>query len=193
VDFNGIHKYAATQYHLMYSALGMIDATVLCLTNVHGPRMALHIPCQGLLGNFIRRALYRMPIEIFGDGRQLRDPVFVDDVVDAFLLAGTAKSTGGRLWNLGGPEALPLARIAETFSAATGAPAPVFRRFSGRPQANRYRRVRQFLGAPARRARMAAADVFRRRDQPFDRLLSPRILPLPGAGRRAAQVRAGSA
>ena len=57
VDFNGIHKYAATQYHLMYSALGMIDATVLCLTNVHGPRMALHIPCQGLLGNFRSRSL----------------------------------------------------------------------------------------------------------------------------------------
>ena len=59
----------------------------------------------------------------------LRDPVYVDDVVEAFLLAGAAESLGERLWNLGGPEPMPLARIAEIMSTAAGAPAPVFREF----------------------------------------------------------------
>ena len=129
VDFNGIHKYAATEYHLLYTAMGKLDAAVLCLTNVYGPRMALNIPCQGFLSNFIRRSLFGQPIEIFGDGRQLRDPVFVDDVVDAFLLAGAAPSLRERWWNLGGPEPMPLARIAEIMSTAAGSAAPVFRPF----------------------------------------------------------------
>ena len=68
--------------------MGKLDARVLCLTNVYGPRMAFNIPCQGFLGNFLRRSLFGQPIEIFGDGRQLRDPVYVDDVMDAFLLRG---------------------------------------------------------------------------------------------------------
>ena len=90
VDFNGVHKYAGTSYHLLYHAMGRLDTRVLCLTNVYGPRMALHIPGQGFLGSFLRRVLLGQHLEVFGDGRQLRDPVFVDDAVDAFLAAGAA-------------------------------------------------------------------------------------------------------
>lgn len=129
VDFNGIHKYAATAYHLLWSSMGRIDAAVLCLTNVYGPRMALNIPCQGFLGGFLRRALLGQPIEYFGDGLQLRDPVYVDDVVDAFLAAGATADAKSRLWNVGGCAALPVARIAEIISAAAGSPAPVYRPF----------------------------------------------------------------
>jgi UDP-glucose 4-epimerase len=129
VDFNGIHKYAAAAYHLLYSEMGRIDAVALNLTNVYGPRMALNIPCQGFLSNFLRRALLRQTIEIFGDGSQLRDPVYVDDVVDAFLMAGAAKPLGQRSLNVGGPAALPLGRIAEMISSGAGAPAPVLTPF----------------------------------------------------------------
>jgi nucleoside-diphosphate-sugar epimerase len=129
VDFNGIHKYAATAYHLLWSEMGRLDAVVLGLTNTYGPRMALNIPCQGFLGNFLRWALTGEAIEIFGDGRQLRDPVYVDDVVDAFLLAGAVPQPPARAYNVGGSAPLPLALIAETISAAAGAPPPVFTPF----------------------------------------------------------------
>ena len=129
VDFNGIHKYAATAYHLLWSSMGRIDGRVLCLTNVYGPRMALHLTCQGFLGNFVRRALLRRPIEVFGDGRQLRDPVYVDDAVDAFLLAGASQAAQSRLWNVGGGGTLRLAQIASIISAAVGIADPVFRPF----------------------------------------------------------------
>ena len=129
VDFNGVHKYAATAYHRMFTAMGSLDAVVLCLTNVYGPRMALKVPCQGFLANFIRQALLRRRIAVFGDGRQLRDPVYVDDVVDAFLLAAASPAPPSRVYNVGGPEALPLSRIAELMSAAAGAPEPVLRPF----------------------------------------------------------------
>ena len=129
VDFNGIHKYAATAYHLLWTTLGRIDARVLCLTNVYGPRLALALTGQGFLGNFLRRGLLEQTIEVFGDGRQLRDPVYVDDAVDAFLLAGTAASPPSRLWNVGGFQAIPLAEIAAIISTAAGAPPAVCRPF----------------------------------------------------------------
>src|SRR5262249_20968035 len=129
VDFNGIHKFAAHQYHLLYTAMGRLDAAVLCLTNVYGPRVALNIPCQGFLANFLRRSLFRQPISIFGDGQQLRDPVYVDGLVEAFLLAGVVDPLPERVWNVGGPEPLSLSEIAEAVSSAAGAPLPVHRPF----------------------------------------------------------------
>jgi nucleoside-diphosphate-sugar epimerase len=129
VDFNGIHKYVATAYHLLWASMGRIDGRVLCLTNVYGPRMALNLTCQGFLGNFIRRALLRQPIEIFGDGCQVRDPVHVDDAVDAFLLAGASEAPLSGRWNVGGPATLPLAHIASVISAAAGLADPRFRPF----------------------------------------------------------------
>jgi UDP-glucose 4-epimerase len=129
VDFNGIHKYAATVYHELFSTMGRLDTVALCLTNVYGPRMALNIPCQGFLGTFLRKALLGQPIEIFGEGLQLRDPVYVDDVVEAFLVAGATPELRSRLYNVGGPEALSVAHIAGIMSVMAGAPPPVFRPF----------------------------------------------------------------
>lgn len=120
VDYNGVHKYAATQYHLMLSRMGQLDAVVLRLTNVYGPRMALDIPCQGFLSTYLRKAITGQPLEVFGDGRQLRDPVFVDDVVEAMLAAGAVNTLTSRAYNVGGPEALTLSSIAATISSAAG-------------------------------------------------------------------------
>jgi UDP-glucose 4-epimerase len=124
LDFNGIHKYAATAYHQVLTATGGLDAVALCLTNVYGPRMALNVPTQGFLGGFVRKAILGQPITVFGDGRQLRDPVYVDDVVGAFMLAGAAVKPPNRVWNVGGGQALPLSEIASAVSAAAGSPAP---------------------------------------------------------------------
>jgi UDP-glucose 4-epimerase len=120
IDFNGIHKHAAAGYHRLLSARGEIDATILRLTNVYGPRMALNIPEQGVLGHFFRRALLGQDIEVFGDGQQLRDPVFIDDVVDVCLLAGARSGLPATTMNVGGPEALSLAAIARTLAAEGG-------------------------------------------------------------------------
>lgn len=112
VDFNGVHKYAATMYHLMMTDLGDLDAVVLRLTNVYGPRMSLTVAGQGFLGVFFRRALLGQGISVYGDGMQLRDPLYVDDAVEAFLRAGLAKLGDERQLNIGGKEALPLGEVA---------------------------------------------------------------------------------
>jgi nucleoside-diphosphate-sugar epimerase len=91
--------------------------------------MALIVPCQGVLSHFVRLATLRRPLSVFGDGRQLRDPLFVEDAVDAFLVAGAANRPASRTYNVGGPEALPLARIAAIAAQSVDGPAPQYRPF----------------------------------------------------------------
>ncbi len=129
VDFNGIHKNMAAAYHLLLTDHGQLDAVTLRLTNIYGPRMALDVPCQGFLSTFLRRVLLGEPIEIFGNGQQLRDPVYVDDAVDAFLRAGTASRPPHRVYNVGGFEALRLADIGEMMVRTAGASRLVYKPF----------------------------------------------------------------
>jgi UDP-glucose 4-epimerase len=129
VDFNGVHKRAAMLYHLLYSRQNSIDAVVLNLTNVYGPRMAVRLTQQGFLGAYIRRALLGQPIEIYGDGEQLRDPLYIDDAVRAFLIAGSVRRLPSRVYNVGGPRPLRIREIAQITQQAGGSPAPVFKPF----------------------------------------------------------------
>jgi UDP-glucose 4-epimerase len=129
IDFNGVHKYAATQYHLMLTHAGMLDAAVVRLTNVYGPRMALDVVCQGFLSTFLRRMVLRQTIEIFGDGTQTRDPMYVDDAVDVFLALGLKRDLPFRTFNAGGPEVHSLASIARLASRVAGCAEPVLRPF----------------------------------------------------------------
>jgi nucleoside-diphosphate-sugar epimerase len=87
-------------YHLMLSRCGVLDACVLRLTNVYGPRLSLEAPDQGVFSAFLRRLVRGERLQVFGDGTQLRDPVYVEDVVEAFLLAGAVERLHSRSYNL---------------------------------------------------------------------------------------------
>jgi UDP-glucose 4-epimerase len=103
---------------------------VLRLTNVYGPRISLETHGQGVLAVFLRKLCRGEGLEVFGDGRQLRDPVYVDDVVQAFLLAGAVSELPSRSYNIGGPSSLSLGQIATEASNLAGMDAPVYREFS---------------------------------------------------------------
>ena len=79
--------------------------------------MALNVKGQGLPRLYIRNALAGQPIEIHGNGRQLRDPVHVSDVVDAFLSAGLT-SCRSRVFNISRPDALEIHSRAKIAAAA---------------------------------------------------------------------------
>lgn len=101
VDVNGINKYAAEMYYRLYHEVHGIRASSLRLTNTYGPRQHLRDNKQGFAGIFIRLAMTGRNITIFGDGEQLRDFNYVDDVVDAFLLATGCEAIHGKAFNLG--------------------------------------------------------------------------------------------
>jgi UDP-glucose 4-epimerase len=103
-DINGINKAAGESYHLLYNNVFGLRACSLRLTNVFGPRQLLRHNRQGFIGWFIRLAIEDQEIQIYGDGSQVRDLVFVDDATDAFLRAGTSDEANGRVFNVGGDE-----------------------------------------------------------------------------------------
>jgi UDP-glucose 4-epimerase len=103
-DINGINKAAGEYYHLVYNNVFGVRACSLRLTNVYGPRQLIRHNRQGFIGWFIRLALEGREIQVFGDGSQLRDFVYVDDVVDAFLRAGASDAANGDVFNVGGME-----------------------------------------------------------------------------------------
>ena len=114
LDVNGIHKWAAEQYHQLYHDVHGIPSVVLRLTNTYGPGQLVKHPRQGFIGWFVRKAVEGREIEIMGDGTQRRDLNFVDDVVEAMLLAAASPKAFGRVYNLGsrGPVSLEaLARL----------------------------------------------------------------------------------
>lgn len=103
-DINGINKAAGEQYHLVYNNVFGVRACSLRLTNIYGPRQLIRHNRQGFIGWFIRLALEDGTIQIFGDGSQVRDFVYVDDAADAFLRAGATDAVNGQALNVGGHE-----------------------------------------------------------------------------------------
>jgi UDP-glucose 4-epimerase len=105
-DVNGINKAAGEYYHLVYNNVFRVRACSLRLTNVFGPRQLIRHNRQGFIGWFIRLAIEDGLIQIYGDGSQLRDFVYVDDAADAFLRAGANDSCNGEVFNVSGDEPL---------------------------------------------------------------------------------------
>jgi UDP-glucose 4-epimerase len=103
-DINGINKAAGEYYHMVYNNVFGVRACSLRLTNVYGPRQLIRHNRQGFIGWFIRLALEGREIQIYGDGSQVRDLVYVDDAADAFLRAGATDACNGAAFNVGGSE-----------------------------------------------------------------------------------------
>lgn len=100
VDVNGINKLAAEMYYTLYSNIYGMKCVSLRLTNTYGPRQHVSGNKQGFVGIFLRKAISGEGIEIFGDGKQLRDFNYVDDVTEAFLLAADQPELVGKSFNL---------------------------------------------------------------------------------------------
>jgi nucleoside-diphosphate-sugar epimerase len=102
VDVNGINKLAGERYHLLYHQVHGMWTAVLRLTNTYGPRQLIRHARQGFIAWFLHQALHGGTIQLYGDGGQQRDLTYVDDVVEALLLAGSDEAANGQIFNLGG-------------------------------------------------------------------------------------------
>ena len=98
-DPQGIHNYGAESHHIWYGKNFNFPVVSLRLTNTYGPRQKIDNPSQGFLGHFIYKSLKNQEIELWGKGENLRDFNYVEDVVDAMLLAMASNFQG--IYNLG--------------------------------------------------------------------------------------------
>jgi UDP-glucose 4-epimerase len=119
-DANGINKLCGELYHILYNNVYGVRAVSLRLTNTYGPRQLLKHSRQGFIGWFIRRIVEGEEIQLFGDGSQVRDFNYVDDVVDAMLLAAAREEANGLIFNLGGSEPISLKSLVDLMVEVNG-------------------------------------------------------------------------
>jgi len=105
ISYYGISKYAAERF--VHATAERKDlsfpfyATSFRMFNVYGPRQSLTNPYQGVMAIFIGNILRNEPITIFGDGKQARDFIFIDDVVRAWISSIDNKKIYNQVSNLG--------------------------------------------------------------------------------------------
>lgn len=128
VDVNGVNKLAGENYHLLYHRVYDIPTCCLRLTNTYGPRMRIKDARQTFVGIWIRRILAGESFEVW-EGTQLRDFTYVDDCVDAMLLAAHHPKALGRVFNLGGLERTSLNSLAQTLVDVHGTGSCVHKAF----------------------------------------------------------------
>jgi UDP-glucose 4-epimerase len=120
VDPNGVNKAAGEWYHLVYGEIYGLRCSVLRLTNTYGPRMRVKDDRQTFLGTWLRLAVEGQELLVFGDGTQRRDFTYVDDAVEAFLLAGASPEADGEVFNVGGEPPVSLRELAELLVEIAG-------------------------------------------------------------------------
>ncbi len=111
---HGAHKAMVEQYLTIYHQLHGIRATTLRITNPYGFGQPARRSAYGVINFLIHRALAGQSLPIYGDGLQLRDYVYIGDVVEALLLVGVDERSDGRVYNVGsgvGTSMIEMARL----------------------------------------------------------------------------------
>jgi UDP-glucose 4-epimerase len=110
----GLHKLLGEHYHLLYQRLYGLRATVLRISNPYGFDAGHPGSTEYNIANqFIQAALADQTLHIFGEGRQQRDYIHIDDVTEAVLRAAVTEATIGEAYNLGIGLPTPLIELAE--------------------------------------------------------------------------------
>ena len=106
------------------AALG-IASTALRYQNVYGPGQSLANPYTGILSIFSTRILNDKPILVFEDGKESRDFVYIEDVVNATVLALTSDAANGEIFGIGSGAPVSVLDAAETLRREYGASVPI--------------------------------------------------------------------
>ena len=115
-------KLAGEQYVLAFARAGLIEGVALRYFNVFGPRQSPHSAYAAVIPAFLLAALEQREVTLFGDGTQTRDFTYVDNVVDATVLAATrpGESVSGSVVNVGAGARTSLLGLIELVGSITG-------------------------------------------------------------------------
>jgi UDP-glucose 4-epimerase len=118
-----VHKLMAEQYLSLYKRLYGVSYAVARITNPYGPGQPRTRTAYGVVNRLIHLALAGEPLPIYGDGRQRRDYIYIDDVVQALLALGAPGRdalSGHHLYNVGTGVGTSIADMAAAITAAAG-------------------------------------------------------------------------
>jgi UDP-glucose 4-epimerase len=117
---HAVHKLAVEQYLRVYRDVYGLRATVARLTNPYGPGQPAARTAYGVVNRLIHLALTDQALPIYGDGRQRRDYLYIDDAVDALLALGESARSDGQIYNVGSGIGTPLVDMARAIVGITG-------------------------------------------------------------------------
>jgi len=116
----GVHKLAGEKYYLTYHRTYGLKTTILRIANPFGIRQQMKHNKYSLVGWFLRQAMEDRTIQIFGDGSQLRDYLYSDDAVEAFLRAAVSERAIGEIYNVGSGSSHPFYEMVQTVVDVVG-------------------------------------------------------------------------
>ncbi|MBS2014974.1 MAG: SDR family NAD(P)-dependent oxidoreductase [Deltaproteobacteria bacterium] len=116
----GVEKITGEHYLATWSKLFELETVALRYFNVFGPRQDPSSPYSGVISIFVDRILAGRGVTFFGDGKQVRDFVYVSNVVDANILAGTKPGVSGGAFNVACGKKTTLLELASMIERAAG-------------------------------------------------------------------------
>lgn len=96
-----LNKTAAENLYLYYHRVYGIPVVIFRISNPYGPRCQMQHSKYAIINWFIRNAMEDKEIKVFGDGSQMRDYIYVDDLADVFIKASIESKTSGEVFNVG--------------------------------------------------------------------------------------------
>ena len=118
---HAVHKVAVEQYLAVYGKVHNLSFSVARLTNPYGPGQPRERTSYGVVNRLIHIALSGDALPIYGDGRQRRDYIYVDDAVEALVALGESQAANGRIYNVGSGVGTPMVEMASAIAAMAGA------------------------------------------------------------------------
>jgi len=115
-----LNKNAAENLYLYFFDIYGIRSVNFRIANPYGPRSQMKHSKYSMINWFIRLAMEGKTIKVFGEGTQIRDYIYVDDLADAFLAASVNNECYGEVFNVGSGDGTRFIDMAETIVAAVG-------------------------------------------------------------------------
>jgi len=113
-----LNKAAAENMYLFYNQVHRVPCVAFRISNPYGPRSQMKHSMYSMVNWFIRQAMEDKPLRVFGDGRQLRDYIYVEDLADAFILAAVTEKCRGEVFNVGSGQGVSFGGMVETILRA---------------------------------------------------------------------------
>ena len=120
MDIYSVSKQAVEWYHMLYSKICGLRPTSLRLGNTYGPRHQMRHAKYGVQNYLIRLALDNQQIEVYGDGSQKRELIYVDDVIECLLLLGEKNRCVNQVYAIGALEGVVFLELVKEIIKACG-------------------------------------------------------------------------
>lgn len=121
-SFYAAHKLALEHYHQIAALRSVISYTICRISNPYGSQTSQPGHWRGFIDGLIDRGCRGIPMEIYGDGTQLRDYIYIDDLTDALYCCAVRPEARNEVFNIGHGESISILDTAQIISECTGTP-----------------------------------------------------------------------